>query len=153
MGEALELRVDPSGRRDRRCYRAPMSADTSPEFSGWNGEGLSGADPSGAGGARAPDDVQPADAEVEESTTPDESRDPDHGYDPMAESGSENAAEDEVTDSEDEEGLLAPGSTAEGSGTSLGAVPSEHAEPLRAEGSAGQLADERWRDNGVDPLG
>ncbi|KQQ05480.1 MULTISPECIES: hypothetical protein [unclassified Rathayibacter] len=127
-----------------------MSADTTPEFSGWNGEGLSGADPSGAGAA---DDVRPADAEVEESTTPDESRDPDHGYDPMAESGSENAAEDEVTDSEDEEGLLAPGSTAEGAGTSLGAVPSEAARPLRAEGTAGQLADERWRTNGVDPLG
>ncbi|QHC67785.1 hypothetical protein GSU68_15225 [Rathayibacter sp. VKM Ac-2759] len=132
-----------------------MSADTSPEFSGWNGEGQSGADPSGAGpsSVAGPDDVQPAGAEVEENTTPDESRDPDHGYDPMAESGSENAAEDEVADSEDEEGLLAPGSTAEGAGTSLGAVPSEHEQPLRAEGSAGQLADERWRTNGVDPLG
>lgn len=59
---------------------------------------------------------------------------------------------------EDEEGLLAPGSTAEGAGTSLGAVPAEArrgAEPLGEEsspGTPGQLADERWRTNGVDPL-
>ncbi|SMH28520.1 hypothetical protein SAMN06295885_0188 [Rathayibacter oskolensis] len=136
-----------------------MSADTTPEFSGFTGEGLSGADPSGADpsgpDAEAPDDVRPAGPEVEENTTADESRDPDHGYDPMSESGSENAPEDEVSDSEDEEGLLAPGSTAEGSGTSLGAVPAEaarEARPLSAEGSSGQLADERWRQNGVDPL-
>ncbi|MCJ1695681.1 hypothetical protein C1I63_07820 [Rathayibacter caricis DSM 15933] len=137
-----------------------MSADTSPEFSGWTGEGQSGADPSGpVTDADRPDDVRPADAEVEESTSADESRDPDHGYDSMAESGTENAAEDEVSDSEDEEGLLPPGSTAEGSGTSLGAVPAEaarEAEPLGehdGEGTPGQLADERWRTNGVNPLG
>lgn len=137
-----------------------MSADTSPEFSGWTGEGQSGADPSGpVTDADRPDDVRPADAEVEESTTPDESRDPDHPYDSMGESGTENSPEDEVTDSEDEEGLLPPGSTAEGSGTSLGSVPAEasrEAEPLgshEGEGTPGQLADERWRTNGVNPLG
>jgi len=77
----------------------------------------------------------------------------------MAESGTENAPEDEVGSREDEEGLLAPGSTAEGAGTSLGAVPAEarrEAEPLGAhegEAGSGQLADERWRGNGVNPLG
>lgn len=138
-----------------------MSADTTPEFSGWTGEGQSGADPSGpvTSESATPDDVRPADAEVEENTTPDESRDPDHGYDPMGESGTENAPEDEVEDDEDEQGLLAPGSTAEGSGTSLGAIPAEateHAEHLGAhdgEGTTGQLADEAWRHNGVNPLG
>lgn len=135
-----------------------MSADTTPEFSGWTGEGQSGADPSGpVTQDDRPDDVRPADAETEERTTPDESRDPDHGYDPMAESGSENAADDEVDDDEDQEGLLAPGSTAEGAGTSLGSIPreaSQHAEPLGEHDAAtGQLADERWRTNGVDPLG
>jgi hypothetical protein len=136
-----------------------MSADTTPEFSGFTGEGQSGADPSGPVTPGSPDDVRPADAEVEENTTPDESRDPDHGYDPMGESGTEDPAEDEVDGDEDQEGLLAPGSTAEGSGTSLGSVPVEaaqHSEPLGehdGEGTPGQLADERWRTNGIDPLG
>ena len=102
--------------------------------------------------------MQPADAEVEENTTPEESRDPDHAYDPMAESGTENAPEDEVGSREDEEGLLAPGSTAEGAGTSLGAVPvearRERRAARRARGEACRPARRRaLAHNGVDPLG
>ena len=128
-----------------------MSADDSPEFAGFTS--------GGSANVEHPDDVRPADADNEESTTPEESADPDHPYDSMAESGTENAPEDEVGSREDEEGLLAPGSTAEGAGTSLGAVPTEarrEAEPLGehdGEAGSGQLADERWRSNGVDPLG
>jgi hypothetical protein len=127
---------------------AAMTADDSPEFAGF--EGTPSTDVEEA------DDVRPAGAEVEENTTPEESRDPDHGYDPMSESGSENAPEDEVAPGEDEEGLLAPGSTAEGAGTALGAGPVEDGDPLGENASAGtpgQLADERWRTNGVNPLG
>ncbi|PPI20388.1 hypothetical protein C5D44_16920 [Rathayibacter sp. AY1B5] len=127
---------------------AAMSADDSPEFAGFE------ATPSTD--AEKADDVRPADAEVEENTTADESRDPDHGYDPMSESGSENAPEDEVGPREDEEGLLPPGSTAEGAGTALGADTVEGGEPLGENASAGtpgQLADERWRTNGINPLG
>ncbi|NQX25917.1 hypothetical protein HQQ81_00945 [Microbacteriaceae bacterium VKM Ac-2854] len=75
-------------------------------------------------------------------------------YDPTAESGTENAPEHESGPVDPE--LVPPGSTAEGAGTSLGAEPDEPEQPLDAgEGSAAseQLADERWRTNGVDPLG
>ncbi|MBF4461360.1 MULTISPECIES: hypothetical protein [unclassified Rathayibacter] len=127
-----------------------MSADQSPEFAGFEGT------PSVEVG-RA-DDVGPSDVEVEENTGADESRDPDHGYDPRAESGTENTATDEVSSSEDEDSLLPPGSTAEGAGTSMGAVPAEarrEAAPLgdpADSAASSQLADERWRTNGVDPL-
>lgn len=75
-------------------------------------------------------------------------------YDPTAESGTEHAAEHEAGPVD--RGLVPPGSTAEGAGTSLGAEPDEEEQPLGAgEGSAEseQLADERQRRNGVDPLG
>ncbi|PPF26248.1 hypothetical protein C5C18_10930 [Rathayibacter tritici] len=127
---------------------AAMSVDESPEFAGFE------ATPSTD--AEEAVDVRPADAEVEENTTADESRDPDHGYDPMSESGSENAPEDEVGPREDAEGLLAPGSTAEGAGTALGADAIEGGESLGenpSAGTPGQLADERWRTNGINPLG
>ncbi|PPF26113.1 hypothetical protein C5C34_01410 [Rathayibacter rathayi] len=127
---------------------AAMRPDESPEFAGFE------ATPSTD--ARTVDDLRPADAEVEENTTADESRDPDHGYDPMSESGSENAPEDEVGPREDEEGLLAPGSTAEGAGTSLGATAVEGGDSLGenpSAGTPGQLADERSRTNGLNPLG
>lgn len=94
-----------------------------------------------------------------ENTMADESRDPDHGDDSRSESGTENPAEEEVTPAEDATVLRAPGSTAEGSGTSLGAVPDEArrgAAPLGGHGGTGapgQLADERWRRNGENPLG
>ncbi|WP_181075068.1 hypothetical protein [Rathayibacter iranicus] len=98
-----------------------MSADQSPEFAGFEATPSSDVEQA--------DDVRSADAESEENTSAEESRDPDHGYDPMSESGSENAPEDEVGAREDEEGLLPPGSTADGAGTSLGAVPAESAAP------------------------
>lgn len=125
-----------------------MSADQSPEFVGFEATPSSDVEQA--------DDVRPADAESEEDTSAEESRDPDHGYDPMSESGSENAPEDEVRAREDEEGLLPPGSTADGAGTSLGAVPAESAAPLgenASDGTPPQLADERWRTNGPNPLG
>lgn len=74
-------------------------------------------------------------------------------YDPTAFSGTENEPEHESGPADPE--LVPPGSTAEGAGTSLGAEPDEPERPLDAgEGSAAseQLADERWRSNGVDPL-
>ncbi|NQX12380.1 hypothetical protein HQQ80_12140 [Microbacteriaceae bacterium VKM Ac-2855] len=83
-----------------------------------------------------------------------EQSDPDSNYDPTAASGTENTPEHETGPADTE--LVPPGSTADGAGTSLGGEPDEEEEPLgTGDGTAAseQLADERWRTNGVDPLG
>lgn len=161
----------PLGVRSAAATVAAMSADETAEFAGFerrgSADGGRGADDRGSGegasdgraASERPDAVRPAEVEAEENMTLDENRDPDQGSDPTTESGTENAADDEVTDGEDEEGLLAPGSTAEGAGTVLGAVPVEArrgAAPLGehdGEALSSQLADERWRTNGRNPLG
>lgn len=82
-----------------------------------------------------------------------ERTDPESTDEPTTRSGTENEPEHESGPVEG--GLVPPGSTADGAGTSLGAEPDEDEEPLgTGEGSAAssQLADEAWRTNGVDPL-